>query len=331
MSSNSLTGRRAGFFDIEPRLLRAVITSAEELSFTRAAHKLNITQPALSKQIAELEERYGFQLFTRSNKRDVQLTDAGRVLVERARSALTQIELGIRLAQAAHEGNSSTLIVGCSPYADQDWVTTALAIHLHMFPKLHVSTMTMFAMELVRSVLAGELSLALVTAPPEDAQIAATPFAQAPLYAALLETHPAIHNERLMLSDLAKDNWILFARRVHPTIHDAILDTASRAGIVPRTAHDIMGVRQAIHLVSEGQGVAILTKPMALEIHSKGMVVKALFDKPLSFPTCLIRRVDDKSRLTKEFAHAFLIRFSNRPPVPAQLELPLSIKDNRLA
>jgi DNA-binding transcriptional LysR family regulator len=319
------------FFDIEPRLLRAVITVAEELSFTRAAQKLHITQPALSKQIADLEERYGFKLFSRSNKRDVQLTDAGRVLVERARSALTQIELGIRLAQAAHEGNSSTLMVGYSPYADHAWVSTLLAIQLHMFPELHVSTMTMFAMELFRSVLAGELSLALVTAPAENAQIAATQFAQAPLYAALLETHPAIHNERLVLSDLANDNWILFARQVHPMVHDAILDTASRAGIVPRKAHDIMGVRQAIHLVSEGHGIAILTKPMALEIHSKGIVVKALFDKPLSFPTCLIRRVDDKSRLTKEFAHAFLSRFANRPPAPAQLELPLSIKDNRLA
>jgi DNA-binding transcriptional LysR family regulator len=276
------------------------------LSFTRAAHKLNITQPALSKQIAELEERYGFQLFTRRNKRDVQLTDAGRILVERARSVLTKIELTVRLTRAAHEGNSSTLIVGCSPYADQDWVSTALAIQLQMFPELHVSTMTMFAMELVRSVLAGELNLALVTAPPEDAQIAATPFAQAPLYAALLETHAAIHNERLVLSDLAKDNWILFARQVHPTIHDAILDTASRGGIAPQKAHDIMAVRQAIHLVSEGLGVAILTEPMAREIHSQGIAVKALFDKSLSFPTCLLRRVDDKSQVTKEFEHAFL-------------------------
>ena len=236
----------------------------------------------------------------------MELTDAGRVFVEGARSVLTKIELTVRLTRAAHEGNSSTLIVGCSPYADQDWVSTALAIQLQMFPELHVSTMTMFAMELVRSVLAGELNLALVTAPPEDAQIAATPFAQAPLYAALLETHAAIHNERLVLSDLAKDNWILFARQVHPTIHDAILDTASRGGIAPQKAHDIMAVRQAIHLVSEGLGVAILTEPMAREIHSQGIAVKALFDKSLSFPTCLLRRVDDKSQVTKEFEHAFL-------------------------
>jgi DNA-binding transcriptional LysR family regulator len=319
------------FFDIETRLLRAVTTLAEELSFTRAAHKLNISQPALSKQITDLEERHGFQLFTRSNKRVVELTDAGRVFVEGSRSVLTKIELTVRLTRAAHEGNRNAFVIGHSPDADQPWVSTLFAIHLHMFPELHISTMTMFAMELFRSVLAGELSLALVTAPPEDAQITATPFAQAPLYAALPETHLAIQNERLVLSDLAKDNWILFARQVHPTIHDAILETASRGGIAPQKAHDIMGVRQAIHLVSEGLGVAILTRPMALEIHSKGIVVKALFDKSLSFPTCLIRRVDDKSRLTKEFAHAFLSRFANRPPVPAQLELPLSTRDNRLA
>jgi DNA-binding transcriptional LysR family regulator len=123
---------------------------AEELSFTRAAHKLNISQPALSKQITELEERYGFQLFIRS-KRMVQLTDAGRVFVEEARSALTHIELAVRLARAAHEGNSSTLIIGHSPYADQAWVSALLAIHLHMFPELQISITTMFAMELVRA------------------------------------------------------------------------------------------------------------------------------------------------------------------------------------
>jgi hypothetical protein len=82
--------------------------------------------------------------------------------------------------------------------------------------------------------------------------------------------------------------------------------------------------------VSEGLGVAILTAPMALEIHSQDIVVKALPDNPLSFQTCLIRRVDDKSRLTKEFAHAFLSRFTNRPPVPVQLALPLTIRDHRL-
>jgi DNA-binding transcriptional LysR family regulator len=89
------TERKTVFLYTETRLLRAVTALAKELSFTRAAHKLNISQPALSKQITELEERYGFQLFTRSNKRVVQPTDAGRVFVREARSALTHIELAV--------------------------------------------------------------------------------------------------------------------------------------------------------------------------------------------------------------------------------------------
>ncbi len=319
------------YFDVETRLLRAVITVAEELSFTRAAHKLNISQPALTKQVIGLEKRYGFLLFHRLNKRVVEVTDAGRVFVQETRSALAHIELAVRLAQTAHEKNRSTLIIGHSPYADQAWISTVLGIRLHMFSKFQVWTMTMFAMELVRSVLGGELNLALVTAPPEDDQIIATPFARARMHAVLLDTHPATRNERLVLADLAKDNWILFSRMVHPMVHDAILDTARRQCIIPKKAHDIMGVRQAIHLVSEGLGVAILSEPLAQEIHAKGIAVKPLFDESLLLQTCLIRRADDKSQLTKEFAHAFLSRFAGQPPMPAQLELFRSGKDNRLA
>jgi DNA-binding transcriptional LysR family regulator len=90
------------FLYTETRLLRAVTVLAVELSFTRAAHKLKISQPGLSHQIAELEKRYGFQLFTRSNKRVVQITDAGRVFAREARSALTHMELAVSRARAAH-------------------------------------------------------------------------------------------------------------------------------------------------------------------------------------------------------------------------------------
>jgi len=254
------------------------------------------------------------------------------VFVEKARSVLMQMQLAVRLAQTAHEGHSNTLIIGHSPYADQNWVSSLIKIRLRTFPDLRVSIMTMFAPNLVQSVRTGELNLALVTAPEDDDQIIAVPFARAPLYVALLETHPAAHNsDRLVLADLAGDDWILFSREVHPMVHDAILDAARRQGLIPKKAHDIMGVRQAIHLVSEGLGVAILSEPLALEIQTKGIVVKPIADKSLSVPTCLVMRADDKSPLIKEFSHAFLSRFTGRPPIPAQLELFRSSKDTRLA
>lgn len=261
----------------------------------------------------------------------MELTEAGRVFVEKARSVLMQMELAIRLARSAHEGHSNTLIIGHSPYADQTWVSSLVRIRLRTFPDLHVSIMTMFAPNLVESVRAGELNLALVTAPEDDDQIIAVPFARALLCVVFLESHPVARSDRVVLADLAKDDWILFSREVHPTVHDAILDTARHVGIAPKKAHEIMGVRQAIHLVSEGLGIAILSDPLALEIQTKGIVVKPIADKSLFVPTCLVMRADDKSPLVKEFSHAFLSRFTGRPPMPAQMELFRSSKDSRSA
>ena len=102
-------------------------------------------------------------------------------------------------------------------------------------------------------------SPALVTAPPENSQITTAAFAQAPLYAALPQTHAAAQKKDITLQDLAKDDWILFARRAYPVVH-AIMEAARREGIAPKHAHDIHTAQQAVHLASEHVGVAILTK-----------------------------------------------------------------------
>jgi DNA-binding transcriptional LysR family regulator len=127
------------FPNVEIRHLHAVIALAEELNFTRAADRLHITQPALSKQITDLEAEHRFHLFTRHKRRIVELSDAG--------------------------------------------VSTMLAIRLPLYPRLGIRLKTQFAMESVHSVLVGEVNLAIVTAPPQDTQITAVPFAPAPLYA----------------------------------------------------------------------------------------------------------------------------------------------------
>src|SRR5580658_2326600 len=115
---------------VEVRHLDAVTILAEELSFTRAANRLHITQSALSKQINEVEEQHRFRLFTRDKKRNVELTDVGRIFVEEARSALLHIDRAVQLGRAAHQGSDSILTIGHSPTADQAWVSAILAIRL---------------------------------------------------------------------------------------------------------------------------------------------------------------------------------------------------------
>jgi DNA-binding transcriptional LysR family regulator len=172
--------------------------------------------------------------------------------------------------------------------------------------------------------MAGELNPALVTAPLEDSQITAVSFARTPLYAALPETHTAAQKEHIVLQDLAKDEWILFARRVHPVVHDAIMEAARREGIAPKHAHDIITAQQAVHLVSEHVGVAILTQPTAVGVSAQGVVVKPLSDASLCFETCLIMRTDDDSRLANEFARSFLREYASQRLLPKQMELSLS-------
>ena len=216
----------------------------------------------------------------------------------------------MHFARAAHDGSDSILTIGHSPYANHDWVSAMLAIRLPLYPRLGIRLKTQFAMESVHSVLVGEVNLALVTAPPQDAQITAVPFAPAPLYAALPDNHPAAHKERLVLQDLAKDEWILFAKRVHPLLHEAIMDTARRDSIVPKHAHDVFAPQEAVDLVSDHVGIAILTQPMARGIHTDGVVVKPLSDASLCFKTCVIMRADNTSRLVNEYVRMFLRKYA---------------------
>src|ERR1035441_9588708 len=93
-------GSEVLFPNVEVRHLHAVTVLAEELNFTRAADRLHITQPALSKQITELEKQLGCRLFVRDKKRTVELTDAGRTFVQEARSAMLHTERAVRLSRA---------------------------------------------------------------------------------------------------------------------------------------------------------------------------------------------------------------------------------------
>src|ERR1700684_2371188 len=218
----------AVFPKVEIRHLHAVIVLAEELNFTRAADRLHITQSGFSKQINEVEGLHRFRLFIRTNKKNVELPEVGCIFVEEARLALWHID---RAVHAAREGSDSILTIGHSPDADLGWISAILAIRLPMYPKLRLQLISEFSRVLGRRVTAGGLDPALETTPPENPRIAAAAFAQTHLYAALPQTHSAAQKTEIAFQDLAKDEWILFARRTHPLVRDAIMDAAQRQGI----------------------------------------------------------------------------------------------------
>jgi DNA-binding transcriptional LysR family regulator len=118
----------------EVRLQLAAVTLAEELNFTRAADRLKITQPALSKQIAELEKRIGFAVFKRNQKR-VELTDPGQVFIRGCRDSFAILEKSVVLARATHDDVQPLITIGHSPYTDPALISSILSTHLRIAGK----------------------------------------------------------------------------------------------------------------------------------------------------------------------------------------------------
>jgi DNA-binding transcriptional LysR family regulator len=310
------------FPNVEVRHLHAVIVLAEELNFTRAAHRLHISQPALSKQLSELENVHRFRLFRRDNRR-VQLTDAGRIFVQEARSALLHTERAIHLARTTHEGGERVLIIGHSPYADPSWISTVLAVYMPTYPKLQIRFVCQFPSELIRSILACDLHLGLVPEPPANAQITRVPFARTSLFVVLPVTHRMARKEQIALQDLADDEWIVFSKRLQPTVHAAIMDTARTEGISPKCTHDMITAEHAVHLVSENLGVAILPG-LSSAARTEQVIARPLSNPSLSFETFLTMRADNDSRLVNNFARSFLRKFGPQRISETQMQLSLS-------
>lgn len=306
---------------IEVRLLQAIVTLAEELNFTRAAKRLGITQSGLSRRVSTLETRYRVKLFERDHA-NVTLTEAGRVFVEEAKLSLLHDERAVQSARAVTEGQESVLTVGRSPYADPFLTSALLAIHLPLYPNLKINLHSDFAPELVHALIVGKLDMALIANPGPNRKLTTTKVTEAPLYVVLPETSPLAANETVTLSDLADQHWILFERKAHPGVYDAILRRAEEEEIVVHNGQKVLTAEDAAQLVSEDLGVAFLTMTGALRVARQGATVRPLADKELQVQVCLASRAENRSKLVSEFARAFMRRISQVRKPPQSVILP---------
>ena len=294
---------------IDVRLLAAIVMLSEELNFTRAAKRLGITQSGLSRRVAALEKKHRIKLFDRNNA-NVTLTEAGRLFVEEARLSLLHNERAMQAARAATEGQESILTIGRSPYADPFLTSALLSIHLPLYPNLRVSLHSDFAPELVHSLLVGKLDMALVVNPGPNRKLTTSQVSEAPLYVILPENSPIAEKDVVTLADLADQTWILFERKAHPGVYDAILRRAAEEEIVIRDGQKVLTAEDAAQLVSENLGVAFVSMPGALKVEQQGATVRPLADKDLLLHVCFASRAENRSKLVSEFARAFMRRMS---------------------
>jgi DNA-binding transcriptional LysR family regulator len=289
----------------ETKYMESVIVLSEELNFTLAAQKMHVSQPVISRNIAELEAKLGGRLFDRDRKK-VQLNKAGRAYVEHARIALLYGDRAFKAARAAMQDADLVLHVGRSPYADPFLSSTLISVQQARFPRMRIELSSQYSFDLAHEVLAGGLDLGIATEPPESPLLTTAKIAEAPFYIAMSEEDVLARHASVTLEHLAERCWILFERRLHPTVYDNVMTTAEAKGIAPRRIHHVTAPEEAFPCVAEGSWIAFVVKAGALRIARDGVTVRPLVEDSLFLKTYLVSRSDNQSKAVSALVRSFM-------------------------
>jgi len=305
-------------------LLQAAIMLAEVRNYSRAARKLGIQQPTLTKRILELEHFIGFPLFLRSTQ-FVEPTDACRQFLKEAEQSVFHAERAVHVARVAQRGAKAVLHIGKSQYTDPYLISMLTSVSLPLFPNLEVLLSSMSFAELETEVLLGKLDLAVATGHFDNPKITQLELMRTPFYIAVSERSPLADFKELTLSQLHHKSWVLFERYVHPPLHDSILRAADQERVQARSVHLVVTAEESAQELYSGTGeVAFLTRAGAWRIARNGLTMRPLIHPELNISSKLIARADDSSRTVSEFAKALRSKLDTHRR--AQLELPLNPK-----
>ena len=199
---------------MELRTLRYFVTVAEELNITKAAEILKISQPPLSSQIKNLEEEVGTPLFIRG-KRHLTLTDAGRLLYQRAKDILSLSEKASAEILSLSRGMTGTvaigLVEGMAPDIAAEWFAGFLGEH----PGVRFRILDGNSDDLIEKMRGGLIDLAVITAPYDQLLLNSFPVGEEKMVALMNRAHPLAEKEKLDLSDLRNEPLIVPSRRAH--------------------------------------------------------------------------------------------------------------------
>jgi DNA-binding transcriptional LysR family regulator len=307
---------------IEVHHLKGAVAVADELSFSRAAARLRITQAGLTKQIQKLESILGVVLFERNNQR-VSVTDEGKIFVENARASLLNLDRAVFLTRVAAKGAESVLNFGSSPYVDPYLIATMLSLRLPLFPTFHIHAYSNLSPQLTMQVMSGELDVALIAAGVPNGQLNSIEVSDQPLYALFSKDEAVAKTQAVGLTDFNDRVWVLFGRHVHPMLYDEILSRSSLLGIKPREIQHVTSAEEAARFVTHDRGVAFLTRTGAWRVALHGLTLRPMTDNGLRVRTTLITRGDDDSPLLGDFVRSAMKKLKNNK-IARQGELPLT-------
>lgn len=245
---------------VELRHLQSFLVVADELHVGRAAARLHLTQPSLSRQVAALERDVGVPLFTRTRRR-FALSPAGEAFRVQAREAVRRADQAARDARRVHRGELGTLRVRFVQSATFDALPRLLGAFRRAYQEVTLDIEAMTTLRQVDALRDGHADVGMLRPPLPGSSLLTRVISRDPLVVALPAGHPLAGADALSLADLADERFVLYSRASGPSVRDTLVSHCLAAGFSPHVVQDAEDVQTIVSLVAAGVGVSLLIAP----------------------------------------------------------------------
>ncbi len=284
---------------MELRHLRYFVAVAEDLSFTKAAARLLLAQPSLTRQIHNLEDEIGVRLLNRSKSR-VALTEEGRSFLVDARRILSLATESIQTVQRLSRGESGELNIAYLPNFDFALLPETLRAFRVAFPRIALNLFDMPPAEQFRALEARKIDLGYVgLRPPAAVDLHCESIARHRIVAVLPARHPLARKRRVRLRDLESMFFVGMSEKTHPGFRDWLNLTCRQAAFTPRVLQDVELEPALMTIVAEGLGVT-LAREHIKKLPHRGVVFRPL-TPPIRIDYCIAWNHDHDSRALQQY------------------------------
>lgn len=284
---------------VELRLLRYVVAVAEELHFSRAALRVHVSQPTLSKQIRDLEDRLGIQLFERTN-RQVRLTLAGRMFVKEARKALSHSERAVQLVKDASFPGDRLVSIGYSPQMNLRLLSIIRSLSKLQRPEFKLALISSHTNDQVEALLHGNIHVGLLTLPVRNESLVVKHLLREALAVVMPESHLLTAKADIQARELNGLPVISIPRQQSPGFHDHLHGLFRKVGYKLNVVQEVTTEAEALYMVAEGMGIAFM-KISAIPVDHQGIAYRRLREPWLIEETGIAYRRDNRSSKIQGF------------------------------
>ncbi|WP_172332763.1 LysR substrate-binding domain-containing protein [Mangrovicoccus sp. HB161399] len=248
---------------VELNQLRYFVAVAEELNFRRAAKRLNMTQPPLSRHIAMLEHTLGTPLFDRTN-RSVRLTAAGKRLLIDASDILTRAESAVLAAQQAARGKAGAVELGFVPSSCVEVVPRIARRVRDEMPEVTLTLREVMTVEAIESLGAGSLDFGIIRLHPQSLGLPIEKLWSEGFVMAAPLGHPILERAEIGIEDLNGIDFVGYSSERGGFLREVVQGYLKAHGVTPNEIFAVAQRHTVVSLVNEGFGVALVPRSSSL-------------------------------------------------------------------